>query len=132
MWSRTFGGTADDRALDLQRVDNGGFAIAGNAGKTFQVANGALFQVGGTTSAFPTVFTGSLGATSTVNYSGTAAQTVAAQLPRLIAANRDGEPGVRGSKSRATNTTFDNPWNSIAVTEKPEVGMPAPAMSRSL
>jgi hypothetical protein len=59
---------------------NGGFAIAGTGTKTFEVANGATFKVAGTTSAFPTGFgTVTLGATSTVDYSGTGAQTVAAQ-----------------------------------------------------
>jgi uncharacterized repeat protein (TIGR01451 family) len=59
---------------------NGGQAIAGNASKTFEVVNGATFKVAGTTSAFPTGFgTVTLGATSTVDYSGTGAQTVSAQ-----------------------------------------------------
>jgi len=59
---------------------NGGFAIAGNAAKTFEVVNGATFKVAGTISAFPTGFgTVTLGATSTVDYSGTLAQTIAAQ-----------------------------------------------------
>jgi len=61
-------------------LSNGGFAIAGNAAKTFEVVNGATFKVAGTTSAFPTGFgTVTLGATSTVDYSGTGAQTVSAQ-----------------------------------------------------
>jgi len=59
---------------------NGGFAIAGNAARTIEVVNGATFKVAGTTSAFPTGFgTVTLGVTSTVDYSGTGAQTVAAQ-----------------------------------------------------
>jgi hypothetical protein len=59
---------------------NGGFAIAGNAAKTLEVANGAIFKVAGTTSAFPTGFgTFTLGVTSTVDYSGTGAQTLVAQ-----------------------------------------------------
>ena len=59
---------------------NGGFAIAGNAAKTFEVVNSATFKVTGTTSAFPTGFgTITLGTTSTVDYSGTLAQTIAAQ-----------------------------------------------------
>src|SRR6185436_11289816 len=58
---------------------NGGFAIAGNASKTFEVANGGLFKVAGTTSAFPTGFgTVSLDTSSTVEYSGTGAQKVSA------------------------------------------------------
>ena len=59
---------------------NGGLAIAGNAAKTFEVVSGATFKVAGTTSAFPTGFgTVALGTTSTVEYSGTGAQTVSAQ-----------------------------------------------------
>jgi len=55
---------------------NSGYGIVGNTGKTFEVANGATLQLGGTTSAFPTVFTPSLGATSTVEYKGSGNQTV--------------------------------------------------------
>jgi hypothetical protein len=58
-------------------LNNGGFAITGTAGKIFTVANGATFQVAGSTSAFPTGFgTNVLGATSTVVYNGTGAQRV--------------------------------------------------------
>jgi hypothetical protein len=49
---------------------NGGFAIVGNAARTFAVANGATFSLTGT-STMPTVFgTRTFGATSTVNYAG--------------------------------------------------------------
>jgi hypothetical protein len=59
---------------------NGGFAITGNAAKTLDIANGATFKVAGTISAFPIGFgTVTLGTTSTVDYSGTLAQTIAAQ-----------------------------------------------------
>jgi hypothetical protein len=59
---------------------NGGLAIAGNAARTLQVVNGAIFKIAGTTSAFPTGFgTVTLGTTSTADYSGTGAQTVVAQ-----------------------------------------------------
>lgn len=57
--------------------DNGGFAIAGNAAKTFSVDNGATFLVSGTTSSFPSGFgTNTIGATSTVKYSGSGNQTI--------------------------------------------------------
>ncbi len=46
---------------------NGGFAMAGNAGKTFQVDNGAVFEMSAA-STFPSTFTYSFGATSTVRY----------------------------------------------------------------
>lgn len=50
-------------------LNNGGFAMVGGAGDTFEVANGARFNLSGT-SAMATVFTKSFGATSTVNYQG--------------------------------------------------------------
>ena len=57
-------------------LNNGGFAIVGNA-KTFEVDNGATFNIGGTTSAFPTGFgTFTLQPTSTVGYIGSGAQAV--------------------------------------------------------
>lgn len=52
-------------------LNNGGFAIAGGAGDTFEVANGARLNLTGT-STTPTGFTTSTyGATSTVDYAGT-------------------------------------------------------------
>jgi hypothetical protein len=61
------------------RLNNGGFAISGNASATFEVAGTAEFTIGGTTSSFPTGFgTNTIGASSTVNYSGTGAQTITA------------------------------------------------------
>jgi hypothetical protein len=57
--------------------NNGGLAIVGNVGKTFSVSNGASFLVSGTTSTFPSGFgTNTLGATSTVNYTGSGDQTI--------------------------------------------------------
>lgn len=52
--------------------NNGGYAITGNAGKVFEVADGATLELDGTTSAFPTIFTPVLGASSTVEYKGPA------------------------------------------------------------
>lgn len=50
-------------------LNNGGFAMVGNAARTLEVANGAFLKLGGTTSAFPTGFgTNTLGASSTVDY----------------------------------------------------------------
>lgn len=56
--------------------NNGGYAIAGNAGKIFEIADGATLELDGTTSAFPSVFTPVLGANSTVEYKGTGNQTI--------------------------------------------------------
>jgi len=55
---------------------NNGFNIVGNAGKTFEIANGATLQLGGASTTFPTIFTPLLGATSTVEYMGTGNQTI--------------------------------------------------------
>ena len=61
------------------RLNNGGFAIVGGAGDAFEVANGARFNLTGT-SAIPTGFTTrTFGATSTVNFGG-GNQTVASGL----------------------------------------------------
>ncbi len=49
---------------------NGGFGMVGNSGKTFAVADGATFLLGGT-STFPTVFNVNLAAGSFVEYNGT-------------------------------------------------------------
>ena len=58
--------------------DNGSFAIAGNAGRSFIVDNGATFQMPGST--FPTVFgTFTFGATSITKYLQATAKTVSAQ-----------------------------------------------------
>jgi hypothetical protein len=86
--NNTGGGLAPDAAITTSNVtgdirvqsgafNNGGFAIAGNTGKTLEVANGATFNLTGTSS-FPTGFTISLGTTSTVNYAGTG-QTISNQ-----------------------------------------------------
>jgi hypothetical protein len=76
----TTGTVTGDLRVQSGTFNNGGFAIAGNAIRTLQVSNGATLKVAGTTSAFPTGFgTVTLGASSTVEYSGTGAQTVVAQ-----------------------------------------------------
>ena len=57
--------------------DNGGFAIAGASGKTFEAVNGATFRISGT-SGMVTNFSRIFGSSSTVEYNG-AAQTVSAE-----------------------------------------------------
>lgn len=60
------------------KLNNGGYAITGVSTRTLSVANGATLQLAGTTSSFPSGFgTTTLGATSTVVYEGSDAQTVA-------------------------------------------------------
>ena len=104
---------------------NGGFAIAGNAGKVFEVVNGATFKVAGTISAFPTAFgTVTLGATSTVDYSGTLAQIVAAQNygHLTISASRAGNnvtlagAGTIGLAGTLTETATFNSGNGFVTT----------------
>lgn len=107
-------------------LNNGGFAIAGNAARTFQVANAAFFQLGGTTSAFPTGFgTVTLGATSTVDYRGSGAQTIAAQSygnlttslngTRNITLASTGTIGIAGVFTPAVGgTTYTNTGSTVA------------------
>jgi len=100
--------------------DNAGFAITGNNLKTFEVSNGATFNVGGTTSTFPTGFgTFTLGSTSTVEYKGTGAQTIAAQ--------NYGNLTISGSRA-ANNVTLANGGNiGIAGTFNPTATFTSPA-----
>ena len=76
----TAGNVTGDLRIQSGTFSNGGFAINGNASRTLQVVNGATLKIAGTTSAFPTGFGNvSLGPSSTVDYSGTGAQTISAQ-----------------------------------------------------
>ena len=69
-----------DLIVQTGTFKNGGFAIAGGSGDTFQVDSGATFvMTGGTTAVFPTVFTISLNAASTVKYQQDSDQTISAQ-----------------------------------------------------
>lgn len=88
-------------------LENGGFAIAGNAARTFEVANGAFFKLTGTTSAFPTVFgTITLGATGTVNYAGSGAQIVSPQSYGNLTTSNTSSLTMSGNSSVATTLTF--------------------------
>ncbi len=109
-------------------LNNGGFAIAGNAGATFEVANGAFFQLAGVSSAFPTAFgTNTLGATSTVDYRGSGAQTISAQNygnltttlngTRTITLANSGNIDIRGVFSPAAGTTsYTNTGSTVRFT----------------
>jgi len=67
-----------DLSVQTGALSNGTFAIVGNAAKIFSVSNGATFRLTGT-SAMPTGFgTTTLGVTSTCDFNGTGAQTIAA------------------------------------------------------
>lgn len=68
-----------DVSVQSGTFSNGGFAIAGNSGKTFSVSNGAYFIVS-KTSAMPTGFgTNTFGSSSTVDFIGPNSQTVDAR-----------------------------------------------------
>jgi hypothetical protein len=76
--------------------DNGGFAITGNAGQTFEVANGAalnLTDTSGMATGFGTI---SLGSTSTVDYAGTN-QTVSNELYGHLTLSGSGTKTMPGS-----------------------------------
>ena len=110
--------TGDLRVLS-GTLGNGGFAVAGNAGKTFGVANGATFVLTGT-SAFPTGFTADLGLTSVIAYEGTN-QVIKAQdyasLELTTGGTRTFEAGtIRISGDFVVSgTTVDVTTNSVTV-----------------
>jgi hypothetical protein len=107
-------------------LSNGGFGIVGNAARTLEVANGAFLLLGGTTSGFPTAFgTVSLGATSTVDYRGSGAQTISAQNygnltttlngTRTITLANSGTIGIAGVFSPAGGTTsYTNTGSTVS------------------
>lgn len=57
-------------------LSNGGFAVTGNAGKTFEVADGATFRLTGTSGMAAGFGTRTFGPLSTVDYAGPGAQPV--------------------------------------------------------
>jgi hypothetical protein len=65
-------------AVNTGTLGTGTFAIAGNAGKTFSVANGATFKLTGTSLMVTGFGTKTFGPTSTVEYGGVA-QTISAE-----------------------------------------------------
>ena len=87
-------------------LNNGGFAIEGNVGKTFEVANGASFNLTGT-STFATGFTMSLGASSSVNYVGTA-QTIANQSYGNLTLGGSGGHTVNSALSASGTFTYSS------------------------
>jgi aspartate 1-decarboxylase len=105
-------------------LSNGGFSITGGAGDTFEVASGATFRMTGT-GGFPTGFsTFSLGATSTVRYLQTNAQTVSAQtyghLEISPTANSITHTFAAGTTTVAGNLTLGNGTNTgVVVTAAP-------------
>ncbi len=99
-------------------LNNGGFAIAGNAAKTFEVASGATFRM--TAAAFPTVFgTFTFGPTSTVRYLQANAQTISTQtyghLEVSPSANTITHTFAAGTTTVAGNLTAGNGTNTGVV-----------------
>lgn len=76
--------------------NNGGFGVAGAAAKTFAVSNGAAFNLSGTTGMVTGFGTKTFGATSTVNYTGTA-QTVSAETYGHLILSTSGVKTMPGS-----------------------------------
>lgn len=92
-------------------LSNGGFAIAGNSGKTLSAASGATLLL--TASTFPTGFgTFTFDANSTVNYASTNTQTIAAvNYGNLVSSNTgartlasSGTIGIAGTFTAGTNS----------------------------
>ncbi len=71
--------TGDVRVQGTSILNNGGFAIVGGGTKTFEVVNGARFNLTGTSAMASGFGTRTFGATSTVNFNG-GNQTVASGL----------------------------------------------------
>jgi len=101
-------------------LNNGGFAIVGGAGDAFEVANGARFNLSGT-SAMATGFTKSFGATSTVNYQGGAQNVSVETYGHLILdggntkAMQAGTTTIAGDFTLGAATTYDGTTNNPVV-----------------
>ena len=109
--------TAGNITVQTGTLDNGGFAIAGNAGKTFQVNNGATFILSGTTSAMPAGFTvTTLQATSTVNFAGTGAQTITALNYGNLTSSSTGARTLAAAGTVGVATTFTPGTNVYTIT----------------
>lgn len=90
--------------------NNGGFAIAGNGSKTFEVRNAATFRLSGASGMVTGFGTRTFATGSTVDFAGTGAQTIAAE----------NYGGLTVSGSRTTsNVTFTSGTIGIAGTFNP-------------
>lgn len=89
--------------------DNGGFAIAGNGGATFDIEPASTFKLTGSSS-FPTGFgTFTLDPFSTVDYAGTGAQTIAARsYYHLTSSSSGGRTLASGTIDISGYLTFTN------------------------
>lgn len=86
-------------------LNNGGFAIAGNATKAISVSNGAVLNLS-STSTFPSGFgTTTLGASSTINYNGTT-QAVPVKSYGNLTLSNSGNKTFAGATTIAGNLTL--------------------------
>ena len=93
-------------------LNNGGFAIVGNASKVISVSNGAVLNLSSTTT-FPSGFgTTTLGASSTVNYNGTT-QAVPVKSYGNLALSTSGNKTFAGATTIAGNLTLSG--TAVAV-----------------
>ncbi len=114
--------------------NDGGFAIDGNSGKTFQVANEAALELTGTNS-FPTTFTPSLGATSTVDYQGSNQNVRVADYGHLLLTNSGtktflaGTTGIAGTLSVSGGAAADATTFSTTIDFNGSTSQTIPALS---
>ena len=103
-------------------LNNGGFAIVGGAGDTFEVANGARFNLSGT-SAMATGFTKSFGATSTVNYQGGAQDVSLETYGHLILDGGNTKAMPAGTTTIAGDFTLGAATTYNGTTSNPVVNL---------
>ena len=103
-------------------LNNGGFAIVGGAGDTLEVANGARFNLSGT-SAMATGFTKSFGATSTVNYQGGAQNVSVETYGHLILDGGNTKAMEAGTTTIAGNFTLGAATTYNGTTTNPVVNL---------
>ncbi|MBI2268844.1 MAG: PKD domain-containing protein [Bacteroidetes bacterium] len=106
---------AGNITVETGKLDNGGFAIAGNGAATFQVNNGTTFTLSGSSS-FPTGFgTTTLQATSTVDYNGAGAQTIAALTYGNLTSSNSGGRTLAAGTINITGTYTTSNTSSYTV-----------------
>jgi hypothetical protein len=103
-------------------LNNGGFAIVGGVGDTFEVANGARFNLSGT-SAMATGFTKSFGAASTVNYQGGAQNVSVETYGHLILDGGNTKAMQAGTTTIAGNFTLGATTTYNGTTSNPVVNL---------
>ncbi len=104
-------------SIQTGTFNNGGFDIVGSGGATFSVSNGATFILSGTSSAFPSGYGSfTLGPSSTVNYAGTAAQTIVAQNYGNLTSSNLGVRTLASTGTIGIAGTFTPGGNTYTIT----------------